>query len=304
MTKVALVTVSYNTADETHALLTSVEKVDTDGMTLNVIVVDNGSKEPFTLSEKEKKQGIDLARIALNIGFVGGYNTGMKRALASQAEYILIVNNDTLMDKQLIKNLLTVLQQHPKAGMVVPKIYFAKGHEYHKDRYSKDELGKVFWYAGGSTDWANVKSVHRGIDEVDHGQYDQIERVDFASGCCLMFKREVLEKVGLFDERYFLYYEDADLNERIQRAGYTIYYVPTAVLVHLNAGSTGGAGNVLHDYFITRNRMLFGMTYAPLRTKIALLRESLRLLRTGRPYQKRAIRDYYLRKFGKGTFDK
>jgi GT2 family glycosyltransferase len=120
----------------------------------------------------------------------------------------------------------------------------------------------------------------------------------------MLIKREVLKKVGLFDERYFLYYEDADLNERIQRAGYDIYYAPKATLVHVNAASSGGAGNgnVLQDYFITRNKMLFGMTYAPMRTKIALLRESLRLLRSGRPYQRLAIKDYYLRKFNKGTF--
>ena len=120
----------------------------------------------------------------------------------------------------------------------------------------------------------------------------------------MMFPRDVLEKVGLFDERYFLYYEDADLNERIKRACYEIYYVPTAVLIHINAASSGGVGNgnVLQDYFITRNRMLFGMSYAPLRSKIALLRQSISLLRNGRPCQKQAIRDFYLRRFNKGTF--
>ena len=145
-------------------------------------------------------------------------------------------------------------------------------------------------------------SIHRGIDEVDHGQYDRIEAIDFASGCAMMFKREVLEKVGLLDDRYFLYYEDADLNERVKRGGYKIYYVPNAVLVHVNAASTGGAGNVLHDYFLTRNKMLFGMTYAPARTKFALIRESLRLFLYGRPFQKLGIQDYYFKRFNKGTF--
>lgn len=300
MKKVCVVTVNYNTADDTTKFLHSLKQVRTPDFELETIVVDNGSEKEYKLPEHLKKT--TLIRSETNTGFSGGYNIGMKEALKRDADYVLIVNNDTEMDSDMITNLLAVLQSDPKIGLTTPKIYFAKGHEFHKDRYKPDELGKVFWFAGGHTDWDNVMSIHRGIDEVDHGQYDNTEEIDFASGCCMMFKKEVLEKVGLFDDRYFLYYEDADLNERVKRGGYKIYYVPAAKLIHINAASTGGAGNVLHDYFLTRNKMLFGMTYAPLRTKIALFRESLRLLRNGRPFQKLAIRDYYLRKFNMGTF--
>lgn len=304
MQKVAVVTVNYNTAVDTKTLLESIENVTLHGFSLDVIIVDNGSNTPFELPEKAKKETTTLIRLEENKGFSGGFNIGIKEALRNGADFVLIVNNDTLMDKELIKNLLGVLESKPEIGVTTPKIYFAKGHEFHKDRYKKEDLGKVFWFAGGYTDWDNVTSIHRGVDEVDHGQYNTVEKIAFASGCCMMFKREVLEKVGLFDVRYFLYYEDADLNERIQRAGYDIYYVPTAVLTHVNAASSGGAGNgnVLQDYFITRNKMLFGMTYAPLRTKVALIRESMRLLTSGRPYQKKAIKDYYMKKFNKGTF--
>jgi GT2 family glycosyltransferase len=300
MKKVGVVTVNYNTSVDTTKFLQSLKHVKTPDITLDTIVVDNGSKEVYKLPEN--LQHTTLIRSETNTGFSGGYNIGMKEALKSGAEYILIVNNDTQMDPDMIKNLLEILQSDPKIGVTTPKIYFAKGHEFHKDRYKTNELGKVIWFAGGHTDWDNVTSIHRGIDEVDHGQYDKTEEIEFASGCCMLFKREVLEKVGLLDDRYFLYYEDADLNERVKRGGYKIFYVPKAVLIHSNAASTGGAGNVLHDYFLTRNKMLFGMTYAPARTKVALFRESLRLLRTGRPFQRLGIRDYYLRKFNKGTF--
>jgi len=300
MQKIAVVTVNYNTADDTTAFLHSLKQVKIPDIELSTIVVDNGSDEAYKLPENLKNTS--LIRSETNTGFSGGYNIGMKEALKQGADYILIVNNDTVMDPDMITNLLKVLESDPKIGLTTPKIYFAKGHEFHKDRYKPHELGKVFWYAGGRTDWNNVMSIHRGIDEVDHGQYDKTEEIDFASGCCMLFKREVLEKVGLLDDRYFLYFEDADLNERVKRGGYKVYYVPSAKLIHINAASTGGAGNVLHDYFITRNKMLFGMTYAPVRTKVALIRESFRLLRTGRPFQKLAIRDYYSRKFNKGTF--
>src|SRR6185369_2782018 len=212
MKKVSVVTVNYNTEQDTINLIATLKKVRTPDFLLSIIVVDNGSKNA---SELDSITDITLIKLKENRGFTGGYNTGMKKALQDGADYVMIVNNDTIADPDLIANLLHVLETDKHIGVTVPKIYFAKGHEFHKDRYKEEELGKVFWYAGGHTDWDHVKSVHRGVDEVDHGQYDKVEKVTFATGCCMMFKREVLEKVGLFDDNYFLYYEDADLNERV-----------------------------------------------------------------------------------------
>lgn len=302
MKKVFAVTINFNKEEVTFAWLDSMQKLKTPDFTLEIVIVDNASTKPFALNKERKKENVHLIRSEENTGFTGGNNIGMQYALDHGAEYILIINNDTIADPSLLKNLLAVLDSHQKIGVVAPKIYFAKGNEFHKEKYKKDELGKVFWYAGGYTDWANVKSVHRGVDEVDRGQYDLIEKTDFVSGCCMLVKREVLENVGLFEKRGFMYYEDAILCEQIKRAGYELWYVPTAMLWHINAASSGGSGNQLQDYFITRNQMLFGMLYAPLRTKIALVRQSIRYLLHGRPKQKQGIRDYYLGKFGKGTY--
>lgn len=301
MKKIAIVTVNFNTAKDTIDLIKSIQNIKREDFLVETIVVDNGSKDKLVLPKDVSKE-VSLIRSEINYGFSGGYNIGIKEALRRNADYVLVVNNDTIIDSLMIKNLLKVLDSDEKIGVVTPKIYFAKGHEFHKDRYSKEELGKVFWYAGGYTDWANVTSIHRGVDEVDKGQYDKIEKTDFASGCCMFFKREVFEKVGMFDDKFFLYFEDADLNERIKKKGFDIYFVPTAILVHVNAASSGGAGNPLQDYYITRNRMLFGLKYAPLRSKIALIRESLRILRKGREWQKKGITDFYKGKFGKGSY--
>ena len=152
-------------------------------------------------------------------------------------------------------------------------------------------------------DWKNVIGFHRGVDEVDRGQYDQIEKTDFASGCCMLVKREIFEKVGFLDEKFFLYYEDSDFCERIRRRGYSIIYSPKAILWHKNAGSAGGSGSSLQDYYITRNRMLFGFRYARLRSKLALFKESIKLLAKGRYWQKRGILDFYLGRSGRGSFN-
>lgn len=302
MKNVFVITINFNTEKETHEWLASMQQAVHNDYNLQIVIIDNASEIPFVLEESEKKENVHVICNEENTGFTGGNNRGINYALKHNADYVMIINNDTIVDSHLIVKLLDVLESNEKTGAVSPKIYFARGNEFHKDRYEKNELGKVFWYAGGFTDWKNVMSVHRGVDEVDHGQYEVVEPVTFASGCCMLLKRSVLERVGLFDDKYFLYFEDADLNERIQLAGYNIVYVPSAVVWHKNAASSGGSGNTLQDYFMTRNRMLFGMRYAPIKTKLSLMRESIRLLISGRPMQRRGIRDYYLGHFGKGTY--
>ena len=152
-------------------------------------------------------------------------------------------------------------------------------------------------------DWKNVIGAHRGVDEVDKGQFDTVETIDYASGCCMLIKRSVLEKVGLFDDRYFLYYEDADFSERVKRKGSEILFCPKAVLWHKNAESAGGSGSDLQDYYISRNRLLFGVKYAPIRSKIALIKEGWKIARSGRKWQRQGIIDFYSQKFGKGSYN-
>lgn len=302
MEKVIFSILTYNQQEETTNCLHSLNDVITDNFSIEIVIVDNHPGSVFTLGKEKYKYPITIIKTKENKGFSGGHNVGIKKALEMGADYVIVLNNDTRLDKNLVKYLVNSSREDKKRGAIVPKIYFEKGNEYHKDRYKKDELGKVFWYAGGTMDWDNINGSHRGVDEVDKGQYDTPEETGLLTGCCVLFPRKVLEKTQGFDSRYFLYYEDADLNERIKKLGYKIWYEPRAVLWHINAGATGGSGSVLQDYFISRNRMLFGMTYARLRTKLALIRESLRIMRTGREWQKKGVKDFYLRKFGRGSY--
>ena len=299
--KVFVIILNWNRPHDTVACLNSLEKTQVKGFNYSAIVVDNGSTDnSVSMFEKINNQKLIIIKNKNNLGFAEGNNVGIKEALDRGADYVVILNNDTLVDPGLISELLKAFQEEPKAGLISPKIYFARGFEFHK-RYKEVELGRVIWYAGGDIDWKNVYGANHGVDEVDEGQFDKTYETDFATGACFMAKAEVLKRVGLFNKEYFMYFEDADLSQRMKKAGWKVLYSPKGKLWHKVAQSSG-IGGELNDYFITRNRMLFGLKYAPLRAKLALLRESLKLITKGRKWQNVGIRDFYLGRLGKGSW--
>jgi GT2 family glycosyltransferase len=302
MRKVVISLIDYKGQQKTDACLSSLDQMRFTNMEVEVVVIDNFPSSPFKSEKKYKNFQMTILRPEKNLGFAGGHNLGIQYAKNKDVDFVVVLNNDTTVDENLLVELIRPCEKDAKIGAVVPKIYFMKGHEYHKDRYKQSDLGKVIWYAGGHMDWDNINGVHEGVDEVDKGQFDQDRRVDLLTGCCVLFTKSALQAIGGFNESYFLYYEDADLNERLKKEGFKIHFAAKAHLWHLNAGSTGGSGSVLQDYFISRNRLLFGMRFASHRTKIALVRESLRILATGREWQKIGVKDFYRRKFGKGSF--
>lgn len=301
MQKIVISILHYNNNEDTINCLKSLLELNLSGLEIETYVLDNGSKRGLVLEESSfSKLNLVVLRDSVNWGFTGGHNRIYEKVQDKKFDYFLLLNNDSLMERECLRVMAEKIKDE-EVGAVVPKIYFTKGMEFHKDRYMEQESGKVLWYAGGFIDWDNVQSKHKGIDEVDRGQYDTEEEIDFATGACLLIKKEVIKKFGLFDERYFLYFEDADLSQKILKGKYKILYVPNAVLWHNNAGSSG-SGSSLHDYYLTRNRMLFGMKYAPLKMKVLLVRESIRLIISGREWQKKGIGDFYLSKFGMGSF--
>lgn len=290
----------YKNEKDTKACLSSLQKIDRKGINLKTIVVDNSQEVSLDLSEFDDLN-LELIKNIENLGFTGGHNTAFQRIKNESYDVFLLLNNDCIVDKDFLKEIIKPFEKKD-VGATVSKIYFAKGNEYHKEKYKEKELGKVIWFAGGKMDWNTVSSVHIGVDEVDNGQYDEEKEVTFATGASIAVRKEILDKIGLFDDNYFLYYEDADLCTRINKSGFKLMYVPKSVVWHKNAGSSG-SGSKLHDYYLTRNRLYFGVKYAPLKMKVLLIKEGLRLLRSGREWQKIGIRDYFLHKMGKGSFN-
>ncbi len=306
MIRITISIVNYKGNKNTKECIESLSKLDLFGIALSVVVVNNSQEGRFSSNLVHNNQFQDKITIIdnkQNLGFSEGHNIVIKNALKNGEEYVLLLNNDTIVDKNLLLELLKALESDKKVGIAVPKIYFAKGYEFHKMRYKKEELGKVFWYAGGIIDFKNVIGFHKGVDEVDNGQYDRQEETEIATGCCMLVKKDVFESIGYFNKQYFLYYEDADFSIRAKKAEYTIIYVPTSVLWHKNASAAGGSGSTLQDYYITRNRLMFGIQYAPIRSKVALLKESITLLFWGRKWQKIGVIDYFFRNFGKGSYN-
>ncbi|PIV09541.1 hypothetical protein COS31_05175 [Candidatus Roizmanbacteria bacterium CG02_land_8_20_14_3_00_36_15] len=263
----AIITVVYESHEATQDFLRSLEKQSNQNF--HLFLAD--------LSKNKKRLKTDIPMTILpstNNGYAHGVNVGLKKALGEGFEYFCVINNDTYFNNDFVEKTILSILHHP-SSILGGKIYYAPGYEYHKNRYQKSDLGKVFWYAGGQVDWDNVFTPHRGIDRVDEGQYDRFEKTDFITGCLVVFDKEVIKRVGLWDESYFLYFEDADYDEKAKRKGINLYYDPSIVIWHKNAQSTGGAGSSLHQRYQERNRLKFGLKYAPLKTRLYLIKNYL-----------------------------
>lgn len=306
--KIAIVTVNFNGKQDTLEFLESLKKLRMENGQLKIIVVDNGSTDGSVESIKIQYPEVDILQNGANEGFSGGYNRGMLYAYVWGADYVLVINNDTTVkDSNLLQSMIKVLRSDEKIGLVSPKIYFAPGFEFHKDRYKNEELGKVIWYGGGKFDWDNIRSLHRGVDEVDIGKFDLGEESDFVTGCCMLIKRQVLEKVkkpaagfGFFDDDLFLYFEDVDFTKRAKKAGFKLFYDGSVAIFH-KASQSSGIGSEITDFFHTRNRLVIGFRYGNFRTKFALLREALKFLIFGRNAQKKGVIDFLNGKKGSSS---
>lgn len=293
--KVTIIILNFNGKADTLECLDSIEKLTQNQVQVNTTVIDNASSDDSVAVIRQMYPHVQVIANRKNLGFCEGNNLGTADAFKKGADYVFVLNNDTLVDPSLVESLV-VNAEKQGADVVSPKIFFAPGYEFHKGRYRKSERGKVFWYAGGLIDWANVWPSHRGVDEVDRGQYDTPQETQFVTGCATLISKKVYEYIGLYDPKYFAYFEDADFSIRAKKAGFKILYSPQSMLWHKNAASFGGSGSPFQDYFITRNRLLFGLRHASLRTKLALVRQSAGFLLRGPTRRRRAVIDALLRR--------
>lgn len=304
---VSIIILTTNALSMTLEQLKDVSKLSTKNIQAECVVVDNGSTDGTEEKIKNFKlpnMGYKFIQSGANLGFAGGNNVGMRYALKKNSDFILLLNNDLILPSDMVVKLVDYMVRNSDVGIASPKMYFAKGYEFHKDRYKASQLGNVLWYAGGTVDRNNVYTVHRGVDEVDTGKYDKVEETDVANGAAVIIRKEVLNKIGLLDESFFLYWEDADFSERVKRSGYKVMYFPETCMWHKVSASTGGSGSPTNDYFLTRNRFYYSMRYSSFRTKFAVFRDTVRLIFLGRLWQKWGAIDALLGRRGMGQWAK
>lgn len=304
---VALIILSSNALLMTQKLLNDVAKQETKGLKALCILVDNGSEDGTMEALKDIKLAnmeFNFIRNATNLGFAGGNNIGIKYALKMDFDYILLLNNDLILPENLVSRMVDFMEKNPEVGEASPKMYFARGYEFHKDRYKESEKGKVIWYAGGNIDKLNVYTSHKGVDEVDRGQFNITQETDVANAAAVIIRNEVFEKIGFLDASFFLYWEDADFSERVRNAGFKVMYYPGTCIWHKVSASTGGSGSATNDYFLTRNRFYYAMRYTSWRTRLAVIKDTLGLIFWGRYWQKWGAADALLGRTGMGHWAK
>lgn len=301
MEHITTIIVNYNTPKETELAIRSAVSATALGFRHQVIVVDNGSKNLLKLPKYLRTPQVELIRSEANLGFTGGNNLGMSHAVKKyQTDYFFLLNSDAEVEKNGIQALYDALQADPQAGLAASKIYFTPGLEFHRRSYKKSEKGKVLWYAGGSIDWPNLVAFHRGVDEVDRGQFDQQTTSDYATGCAFLVKRVVTEHAGILDKHFFGYYEDMDFSIRVKKAGYKIVFVPQSVVWHMNGGSTvGGVGSKFQQYYQTRNRLLVIAKHGSWRNKLTAAQFAITTLVSGAEAERKGVLDFLLLRFGK-----
>jgi GT2 family glycosyltransferase len=237
---ISIITLNWNTTTVTCDFLRSVLKENTYEH-IEVIVVDNASKEDPTPELKAAYPDVKVLRNDENLGFAGGNNAGVRIA---RGDYFFIVNNDTEFTPGLLEGLLEIFEKYPDAGIACPKFhyFFQKG---------------TIEYAGYNA--VNIFTGRNGMigsREEDKGQYNEVRSTHYAHGGAMLVPRKVIEEAGMMYETFFLYYEELDWSERIKKKGYKIYYQPASLIYHKESMTTGKF-SPLKTFYLTRNRILF-----------------------------------------------
>lgn len=244
--RIDVITLTWNQQQDTLDCLASLSRLTYPNH--RIIVVDNGSTDGTVEAVRAQYPAVTLIVNDRNLGFQGGFNAGIRRALASGADYVFVMNNDTTVQADILDELIKYAAP-ADVGLVSPKIYYFA----EPDR---------IWTVGGRRHPITFEMTHKGDGQLDRGQWDQVIERDYLIGCALLMKRSLLETVGLFDTGYHpIYYEDADMCVRAQQAGYRLLLVPSARMWHKVSRSSGGFDSPRQRYLMARHSVRFFRKY-------------------------------------------
>ncbi|OGC22155.1 hypothetical protein A3J90_02175 [candidate division WOR-1 bacterium RIFOXYC2_FULL_37_10] len=292
--KVTIIILNWNQEKDTMECLNSIANITY--VNYGIILVDNGSKDGSPDNIHKKFPDIEIIRNTYNVGFAEGNNIGIRRALELKNDFILLLNNDTVLEPEFL-DVLVNLAINSESGISSPKTMF-----YH----NREKI----WFVGGGYLPIIKKPFHYYYNQKDIGQVENIKEIEWVSGCCMLIKKAVFEKIGLLDSDYFNNYEDVDFCKRAQMAGFKIMIVPKAKIYHKFAASMGGKFSPFYTYFRTRNNLLFfkkTKQFIPLILNL-LIFSCYSILESFKNYNFQSIKatfvaifDFFAGRYGKGS---
>ena len=306
---VSIIIVNWQNWPDTQECLTSL--LDLNYPNYKIVLIDNGSADNSVeraeefVTEYQNSLLIDLIKLPQNIGFAGGNNVGIKKAINGRSKYVLLLNNDALApDKNFLRKLVDYAENNQRIGMVSPKIYYASNFDYQKKE-------GVIWFAGGKIDWLGLNPIHLQYNQNEKVDYsEKTKLVDWLSGCCILVSQKMIKDIGLMREDFFLYFEDTDWSLRAREKGWRLAYIPSSWILHKIAQSSGEFSPD-YIYYNTRNKFANSWQHGNIVQKAIILTISwwgfskqMIKIKIGRQKEwslaiKQGIEDFWRRRMGK-----
>lgn len=271
--RIVVIILNWNGLDDTLECLHSVMRIDYPSY--DIYVADNGSTDGSIPGIRAQFPALKLIENGANLGFAEGNNRAIQQAIDTDAEFVLLLNNDTVIDSNLLSAFVRAAEMFPDGGVFGPKIY----------HYGEKEK---IWYAGGYWDASTLSFEEKGAGCRDEGQFDQLAETEWVIGCAMFIRADVFRKIGLLEAKFFLNSEEIDFCSRAQRAGFSCVFVPDAQVWHKISVSFGGEHSPMKEYFSARNRLLWAKRNASysLRLRIHISTARNLFLRFGLPVVK------------------
>lgn len=245
--KVFIILLNYKGVEDTLECVKSLENIEYNNY--EIVIVDNDSPDnSFDILNEKLGHKHHIMSSGKNGGFAYGNNVGINFAMDNGADYVLLINNDTTVEKDFLKELVKALEEDEAYGMSTGLIL---------NYYDKSEV----WFAGGEINWDRFYGYHLNEDDNVNNISLNEREITFATGCLMLIKREVIDKVGCLPEEYFMYYEDVDYCAKLQEEGYKIIYNPKSVIYHKISAASGEAESPFAIKWNTKNRIRFMKKY-------------------------------------------
>jgi len=243
--RVHIAVLNWNGLDDTLACLESLAALDFDGA--EVVAIDNGSDTSPRAAIEAAHPSVEVLETGENLGYAGGNNVGMRRALEQGAEFVWVLNNDAVADAGALEALVSAAERHPRAAAVGSKVLRA-------------DDPRTVWVTWGTVTWLQSLIRLAGHNQDDGPALAGEREVQWIPGCSILFRCDALRAVGLFDETFFAYHEDVDWAARARAAGWQLWYTGDSVVRHAIHGSSGGEQQSylgFRSYLSARNSVLF-----------------------------------------------